>query len=158
MLSRLVIAFLPRSKCLLLSWLESPSAVILEPPKIKSLTVSILSPSICHEVMGLDAMILVFWMLSFKSTFSLSTFTFIQSPRSVGVPYITRKNKEIGPERKMKLSQSGNYTQLWLYLVLKVNSDSVKNDIAQEPGMLGPRIKANLMWSNRRWQEWTSTF
>ena len=60
MLSRLVIAFLPRSKCLLISWLQSPSSVILEPPKMKSLTVSIVSPSICHEVMGSDAMILVF--------------------------------------------------------------------------------------------------
>ena len=59
MLSRLVIAFLSRRKCLLISWLQSPSAVILEPPKIKSVTVSIVSPSICHEVMGLDAMILV---------------------------------------------------------------------------------------------------
>ena len=58
-LSRLVIAFLPRSKHLLISWLQSPSAVILEPPKIKSVTVSIVSPYICHEVMGLDAMILV---------------------------------------------------------------------------------------------------
>ena len=60
MLSRLVIAFLPRNNCLLISWLQSPSAVILEPPKLKSLTVSIVSPSICHEVMGLDAMMLVF--------------------------------------------------------------------------------------------------
>ena len=60
MLSRFVIAFLPRSKHLLISWLQSPSAVTLEPPKIKSLTVSIVFPSICHEVMGLDAMILVF--------------------------------------------------------------------------------------------------
>ena len=63
MLSRLVIAFLPRSKCLLISWLQAPSAVILEPhtpPKIKSLTVSIISPSISHEVMGPDAMIFVF--------------------------------------------------------------------------------------------------
>ena len=59
-LSRLVIAFLPKSKSLLISWLQSPSAVILEPKKIKSLTVSIVSPSIYHEVMGLDAMILVF--------------------------------------------------------------------------------------------------
>ena len=66
MLSRLVITFLPRSKCLLISWLQSPSAVILEPHKIKSDTVS---PSICHEVMGPDATILVFWMLSFKPTF-----------------------------------------------------------------------------------------
>ena len=60
MLFRVVIAFLPRSKCLLNSWLWSPSAGILEPKKIKSLTVSIVSPSICYEVMGLDAMILVF--------------------------------------------------------------------------------------------------
>ena len=58
--SRLVIAFLLRSKCLLVSWLQSPTAVILEPRKIKSLTVPIVSPSICHEVMGPDAMILVF--------------------------------------------------------------------------------------------------
>ena len=60
MLSWFVIAFLPRSKCLLISWLQSPSAVILEAKKIKSVTVSIVSLSICHEVMGLDAMILVF--------------------------------------------------------------------------------------------------
>ena len=60
MLSRLVIAFVPRSKHLLTSWLQSPSEVILEPPKIKSLTVSTVSQSICHEVMGPDAMILVF--------------------------------------------------------------------------------------------------
>ena len=55
-----IIAFLPRSKCLLISWLQSPSAVILEPKKIKSVTVSIVSPSICHEVIGPEAMILVF--------------------------------------------------------------------------------------------------
>ena len=60
MLSRLVITFLPRSKRLLIAWLQSPSAVILEPPKIKSDTVSTVSPSISHEVMGLDAMILVY--------------------------------------------------------------------------------------------------
>uniref|UniRef100_A0AC11EGL1 Uncharacterized protein n=1 Tax=Ovis aries TaxID=9940 RepID=A0AC11EGL1_SHEEP len=60
MLSRLVITFLSRSKCLLISWLQSPSAVILEPPQIKSDTVSTVSPSISHEVMGPDAMIFVF--------------------------------------------------------------------------------------------------
>ena len=65
MLSRLVITFLPRSKRLLISWLQSPSAVILEPKTIKSDTVSTVSLSISHEVMGPDAMILVFWMLSF---------------------------------------------------------------------------------------------
>ena len=78
MLSRLVIAFLPRRKRHLISWLQSPYAVILEPPRIKSATVSTVSPSICHEVMGLDAMIFVFWMLSFKPTFLLSSFTFIK--------------------------------------------------------------------------------
>jgi len=77
-LSRFVIAFLPRSKHLLISWLQSPYAMILEPKKIKSITVSILLPSICHEVMGPDAMLLVFWLLSFKPTFSLSSFTFIK--------------------------------------------------------------------------------
>ena len=60
MLSRLVIAFLSKSKRLLISWLQSPSAVIFEPPKIKSATVSTVSPSICHEVMGPDDMILVY--------------------------------------------------------------------------------------------------
>ena len=75
MLSRLVIAFLPRS---LFSWRQSPSAVILEPKKIKSVTVSIVSPSVCHEVMGPDAMILVFWMLSYKPAFSLCSFPFIK--------------------------------------------------------------------------------
>ena len=69
MLSRLVITFLPRSKRLLISWLQSPSAVILEPPKIKSDTVSTVSPSISYEVMGPDAMILVSWKLSFEPTF-----------------------------------------------------------------------------------------
>ena len=64
MLSRLVTTFLPRSKRLLISWLQSPSAVMLEPPKIKSVTVSIVSPSICHEVMGSDPIIFVFWMLN----------------------------------------------------------------------------------------------
>ena len=66
MLSRLVIAFFPRRKGLLISWLQSPSKVILEPKKIKSVTTSTFFPSICHEVMGPDATILVFWMMSFK--------------------------------------------------------------------------------------------
>ena len=76
MLSKLVITFLPKSKCLLISCLQSPSAVILEHPKIKFLTVSTVSLSICHEVMGPDAMILAFCMLNFKPMFSLSSFTF----------------------------------------------------------------------------------
>ena len=77
MLSRFVVASLPRSKRLWISWLQSPSAVILASKKIKSVTVSIVSPSICH-VMGPDATIFVFWMLSFKPAFSLSSFTFIK--------------------------------------------------------------------------------
>ena len=78
MLFRLVISSLPRGKRLLISWVQSPSAVILELRKIKSATIFTVSPSICYEVMGPDAMILVFWMLSFKPTFSLSFFTFIK--------------------------------------------------------------------------------
>ena len=65
MQSRFVITFLSKSKHLLISWLQSPSAVILEPKKIKSVTVSIVSPSICHEVMGLDAIILSFLTVEF---------------------------------------------------------------------------------------------
>ena len=75
MLCRLVITFLPMNKCLLISWLQSPSEVILEPPEIR---LAIVSPFICQEMKGPDAMILVFWMLSFKPTFSLSSFTFIK--------------------------------------------------------------------------------
>ena len=65
MLSRLAMAFLPRSKHLLISWLRSTSAVILEPKKVKSVIVSIVYPSLCHEVMGLNAMILVFLSVEF---------------------------------------------------------------------------------------------
>ena len=81
MLFRLVITLLPRSKHLLISikwWLQSPSTLILEPKKIKSDTISTVFPSISHEVVGRDAMMLVFWMLSFKPIFSLSSFTFIK--------------------------------------------------------------------------------
>ena len=81
MLSSLVTAFLPRSKLLSISWLQSLSAVILEPKKRKSLTaftVSNFYPSVCHEVMGPEAMILGFWMLNFKLAFLLSSFTLIK--------------------------------------------------------------------------------
>ena len=77
-LSRIVIAFLPRSKCLWISSLQSPSTVILEPKKVKSVTVSTFSPSICHEVMGLDALIFIYWMLSFKPAFQLSSLAIIK--------------------------------------------------------------------------------
>ena len=79
MLSRLVIPFLPRSEHLLISWLPSPSSVILELKKIKSLTVFIVSPSICHEVMEPDAMILVFLMLRLFSSSSLSALKVVSS-------------------------------------------------------------------------------
>ena len=77
-LSRFVIAFLPRSNRLLISWLQSPSTVILEPKKRKSVTISTFYPSICHEVMELDALILDFLIFSLKLTFSLSFFTLIK--------------------------------------------------------------------------------
>ena len=87
-LSMFAIAFLSRSKHLLTLWLQSPSTVILEPMKIKSLTVSTFSPPICHEVMGPNAMILVFWMLNFKTVFFILLF----SPHlwsTVGLDYRT---------------------------------------------------------------------
>ena len=77
-LSRFATAFLPRSKRLLISWQQSPSAVILESKKIKSVIVSIVFLSIFHEVMGPDAIIFILWILSFKPAFSLSSFTFIK--------------------------------------------------------------------------------
>ena len=77
-LSRFVIAFLPRSNHLLISWLQSPSTVILELKERKSVTASSFSPSICHEVMGPDDMMLVFLILSFKPVFSLYSFTLIK--------------------------------------------------------------------------------
>ena len=92
MLFRLVITLLLRSKRVLISWLllTLPFAVILEPKKIKLLTVSIVSPSICHEVMGPDAIILVFCMLNFKPTFSLSSLTFIKRLFSSSSPSAIR--------------------------------------------------------------------
>ena len=77
-LPRLVIAFLPKSKCLLISWLQSPSAVFLKSKKTSFVTAPTFSPSICHEVMGPGAIILLFWMCSFKPAFSLTFFTFIK--------------------------------------------------------------------------------
>ena len=77
-LSRLAIAFLPRSKPLLISWLQAPSTVILEARKTKSVTVSTFFPSICHEVTGLDAMILVYEYRVLSQVFSLSSFTLIK--------------------------------------------------------------------------------
>ena len=74
-------------------------------------------------------------------------------PRSLGMQYATEISGEIIPERMKRWSQSRNSTQLWIWLMIKVKSDAIKSNIAKELGMLGPRIKANLKWSNRRWQE-----
>ena len=108
-LSRLVITFLPRSKHLLVSWLQSPSAVILEPNKIKSLTVFIVCPSICHEVMGPDAMILVFWTLSFKPAFSLSSFTYGRKWRGTKKPL---DESESGESEKVGLKLNIQKTKI----------------------------------------------
>ena len=77
MLFRFSIVFLPKGKCLLISWLQSPSVVILEPPKKYFLTVSIVSPSSCHEVMEPDAMF-IYWILNFKPAFTLSSLSFLR--------------------------------------------------------------------------------
>ena len=105
-LSRMVITFLPRSKHLLISCLQSPSAVILEPKETKSVTVSIVSPSICHKVLGPDILILVFWMLSFKSTFSLYSFTFIKrlfsSSSLSAIKVVSSEVIDISPRKNLK--------------------------------------------------------
>ena len=110
MLSRSVIAFLPRSKHLLISWLPSPSTVILEPKKIKSVTASTFSPSICHKVMGLDAMILVFWLLSFRPAFSLFSFALIKKKK--------RKKKKFSSYSLLSAIRvvSSAYLRLFLFL------------------------------------------
>ena len=90
MLSRFFIVFLPRSKSLLILWLQSPSMVILEPKKIESVIVLTFLPSICHEVMGPDAMILVFLIFSFKLALSLSSFTLIKRLFSSSSPSAIR--------------------------------------------------------------------
>ena len=103
MLSRLALPFLPRSKCLLISWLQSQSAVILEPTKIKSVTVSIVSPSICHEVMGPDAIILVFfecWVLS------QLVHLLVNKKEQLGS---TERDKELIPDSPTQFITKGKY-------------------------------------------------
>ena len=122
MLFRLVITLLPGSKCLLISWLQSPSAVILEPKKRKSDTVS---PSICHEVMGPDAMILVFWMLSFKPAFSLSSFTFIKgllSSSSLSAIRVVSEVIDISPNNLIPACASSSPAFLMMYSAHKLIS------------------------------------
>ena len=128
MLPRLVIAFLPRSKRLLISLLKSPYAVILDLKKIKSLTVSIVFPSICHEVMGPDAMMLIYWMFSFKSAFSLSSFTFIKRLFSLPflcvirvVPYAYLMLLIFLPEILILMCASSSLTFCTIYSAYKLN-------------------------------------
>ena len=111
MLSRLDITFLPRSKRLLISWLQSPSALILEPKIIKSVTVSTISPFICHEVMGPDAMILVFWMFVLTQLF--------HSPLS--------------------LSSRGSLVLLHFLYVVYINSRQQHGRILNSPPIMGTR-------------------
>ena len=77
-------------------------------------------------------------------------------PRSVGSKYAT--GDQWRDNFRMSRRSQSNNTQLWMWLVMQGKSDAVKSNIAKEPGMLGPWIKANWKWSNRRWQEWTPTF
>ena len=139
MLSRFVIAFLLRSKYLLISWLQSPSVVILEPPKINSLTVSIVSPSIYHEVMGPD--VFIFWTLNFKPAFSFFSFTFIKrffSPSSLSAVKVV----------------SSAYLRLLLFLLAILLSASASSSLAFR--MMYCAYKLNKQGNNI--QPWCTPF
>ena len=122
MLSRLVITFLPRSKLLLISWLQSPSAVILEPPKIKSDTVSNVSPSISHEVMRPDSM----HSMKMQNDRILKG----ELPRSVGAQYATGDQWRNNSRKNEGMEPKQNNTQLWVWLVIEARSDAVKSNVA----------------------------
>ena len=144
MLCRLVITFLPRSKHLLISWLQSPSAVTLEPPKIKSVTIFTVFPSICHEVMGPDAMTLVFWTLSFKPTFSLSSFTFIKRLFSSSSLYVIK----VVSSTYLGISVSSEYSGLislaigWISLQSKGLSRVFSNTAVQKHQFFSPQLSS----------------
>ena len=140
MLSRLVIACLPRSKHLLISWLQSSSGVILEPPKIKSVTVSIVYPSICHEVMGPDAMILLFWMLNFKTTFSLSSFSFIKrlfSSSSLSSIRVVSSAYLRFPAILIPAYTSSSLVFLMMYSAYKLNKQGPHLQVSKRQGRMG---------------------
>ena len=141
MLSRLVITFLPRSKHLLISWLQLLSTVILEPKKIKCVTVSTFPPSIYHEVMGPDAKILVFWMLSLKPAFSLSSFTFMMRLFSSSLLSAIR------------LVTIG-YLMLWVFLPAVLIPASASASLAFH--VMYPAYKLNKQGDNR--QPWRTHF
>ena len=139
MLFRLVITFLPRSKHLLISWLQSPSTVILEPRKIKSDTVSTVSPSIFHEVMGPDAMILVFWMLSFKPIFSLSSFTFIKWTLNV-IPSVLKRGRQKRRRWFGKSSREGRDVNISPVMPAAIKSwkSQLIESLMEPPERIGP--------------------
>ena len=137
-LSRFVITFLPKSRRLLISWLHSSSAVNLEPPKIKSVSISVVSLSICYEVMGLVDMIFLFWMLNFNLAFSLMNSMKRQKdmtlkdepPRSVGAHFATGDQWRSNSRKNEETELSKNNTQLWMWLVMEVKCNAVKSNIA----------------------------
>ena len=137
-LYRFVITFLPKSRRLLISWLHSSSAVNLEPPKIKSVSISVVSLSICYEVMGLVDMIFLFWMLNFNLAFSLMNSMKRQKdmtlkdepPRSVGAHFATGDQWRSNSRKNEETEQRKNNTQLWMWLVMEVKCNAVKSNIA----------------------------
>ena len=136
-LSSLAIGFLPKSKRLLISWLQSPSAVILEPKKIKSVTVFIVSPFICHEVMGPDGVILVLWMLSFKPTFPLSFLTFIKRLFSSSLSFIVLSAYlRLLMLILFSISQWNNGSRQWLSVTSHHTNRGKETEWASERGTL----------------------
>ena len=133
MLSRLVIAFLPRSKHLLISWLQSPSAVILEPRKIKSDTVSIVSPFICHEVMEPDVMILVFWIFNFKPVVSFSSFTFIRRLFSFSLLFAIRVVYQYTTTGTIRYQYMRSWPRSWVHFSVALCPVLMTGDISTPP-------------------------
>ena len=145
MLSRIVIAFLPRSERLLISWLQTPSAVILKPRKIKSVTVSIVSPSTCDEVMGPDAMIFAF-ECCFKPTFSLSPFIFIQRLFSSSSLSAIRVVSSVYLGLLILLPQSWYSLGKKSILSFISLNHSVSGRLSGRDGRLGPTLRHPLLW------------
>ena len=147
MLSTLLIAFLPRSKRFLLSCLKSTSGVILKPENRKSVTVLIVFPSICHEVMGPDAMILVFWMLSLKPAFSLLSFSFIKIPFSSSLLSAIRVVSSV-------------YLRLLIFLpevLIPVCASSSPTFHMMQSETESHSVLTNCLWPSGLYNPWTSS-
>ena len=151
-LSRLVITFLPRSKCLLISWLQSLSAVILEPPKIKSDTVLTVFPSISHEVMEPDTMIFVFWMLSFKPNFhspvSLSSRGFLVPRASL----VAQRLKRLPAMRETRVGSLGREDPLEKEMATHSSTLAWRIPWREEPSRL------QSMGSQRVGHDWATNY